>query len=280
MKIAFWTPQIDIEKAFRDRGHKTVALDWHKADWHEDFTRAQADAYVWYPHALHKQWFRLPDRAAFVEFFLKKRVFPDFKTSYLFQNKMHQEYAFSLLKIPRPKTFILTTEEEIENYLLSPLDFPAVVKNMWNYGGFGVSLLKNKKALEEYIAKKRMPRKRENAIQKNYIYLQEYLDLEEEFRVMTVGQKIILAYRKKSDQFLGHVWRGAKVDFSVSRDVKDFVIKYNKALKLDCSGWDLAREKSGKLKLIEINPIAGTKVLEGQGIPLADHIAGHILKEL
>ena len=37
MKIAYWQPQIDIEKAFRDRGHKTVGLDWHKGDWQKDF---------------------------------------------------------------------------------------------------------------------------------------------------------------------------------------------------------------------------------------------------
>ena len=97
---------------------------------------------------------------------------------------------------------------------------------------------------------------------------------------MTVGQKIIFAYRKRSDDFLGHVWRGAKVDFDIKADVFDFVRKYNQALKLDCCGWDLARDKSGNLKIIELNPIAGTRILEEQGISLADKIAEYLEKVL
>ncbi|MEA3449596.1 MAG: ATP-grasp domain-containing protein [Patescibacteria group bacterium] len=280
MKIGFWDVQIDIEKAFLECGHKVVALDFHKSDWQNDFVKADCDAYVWYPHALHKEYYKLLDRAGFIEFFLSKRAFPNVRTSYLFQDKMRQEYVFDLLRIPQPKTIILTSQAEINKFLKLKIKFPLIVKDMWNYGGYGIFVLKNKKELEKYIAKKRIPKNKENVIQKHYLYLQEYIDLREEYRVMTVGQKIILVYRKKADKFLGHVWRGAKVDFEVKKDVLDFVRKYNKILKLDCCGWDLARNKQGKLKIIELNPIAGTKILEEQGISLAEHIAEYVEKVL
>lgn len=277
MKIGFWKPQVDIKQAFASRGHKTLALNWHKGSWQKDFLRADCDAYVWYPHALHKQWFRLPDRAGFIELFMKKLAFPNFRTSYLFQNKMHQEYVFDQLSIPRPKTSILTTQDEVKCYLKKTLAFPIVAKDMWQYGGHGIKLLSKKKDLEKYIAKKRMPKNPEKTVYKHYVYLQEFIDLAEEYRVMTVGQKIVLAYRKQSDEFLGHVWRGAEVDFEVKKDVLDFVKKYNKTLQLDCCGWDLARDKNGKLRIIELNPIAGTKILEEQGISLANEIAEDVL---
>lgn len=280
MRIGFWTPQIDIKKVFRDRGHKTVALDWHKGDWQTDFIKADCDAYVWYPHALHKQWFKLPDRAGFIEMFMKKVAFPNFNTSYLFQNKRHQEYVFELLRIPRPRTSIITTKEEEKNFLKGIKKFPIVAKDMWQYGGFGIELIKNKKALAEYLRKKRMPVNLEKSTFRHYSYFQEYINMKEEYRVMTVGQKIILSYRKQSDQLLGHVWRGAEVDFEVKKDVKDFVRKYNKILQLDCCGWDIARDKNGKLKIIELNPIAGTKILEEQGIVLAEHIAEFAIKKM
>jgi ribosomal protein S6--L-glutamate ligase len=277
MKIAYWQPQIDIEKAFRERGHKTLALDFHRADWQNSFIKAKADAYVWYPHALHREYYKLLDRAGFVELYLKKRCFPNVRTSYLFQDKMRQEYVFASCKIPRPKTAILTRHLEINNYLKGNLKFPLLAKDMWNYGGYGIELIRNKTELNKYIFKKRIPKNPEKITQKHYLYLQDFIELREEYRVMTVGQKIILAYRKRSDELLGHVWRGAKVDFEVKSDVKTFVRKYNKILKLDCCGWDLARDKQGKLKIIELNSIAGTRVLEDKGICLAEEIAEYVV---
>ena len=66
------------------------------------------------------------------------------------------------------------------------------------------------------------------------------------------------------------------MDFDVRKDVEEFVKKFNKILKLDCCGWDILRDKKGELKIIELNPIAGTKILEEQGRILANHIAEYI----
>lgn len=274
MKIGFWSVQIDIEKAFKDRGAKTLGLDFHKSDWQEDFITANCDAYVWYPHALHKQWFKLEDRAGFVELFLGKYAFPSLKTSYLFQDKMRQKYIFDRFKIPQPKTRLITSPEDLG--VLSRIDLPVVVKDIWGYGGYGVKLISTKKEL----LKLKFPREESKITPKHFIYLQEFIDMKYEYRVVTVGDEIILSYKKESTEFLKHVWRGAEIIFDSNKKVINFVKRYNKMLQLDCCGWDIAEDKQGNFYVLELNPIFGTISLEKAGINLADKIADYVIKKL
>ena len=284
MKIGFWKIQTDIQKAFKQRGYKTIGLNWHKSDWQKEFDKANCDAYVWYPH-LHHQWFKLLDRAGFVEIFMKKRIFPSLKTSFLFQDKMHQKYAFDYHKIPTPKTNILTSPAELKNFF-SKTKYPILIKDIWGFGGeapknkAGIIKIDNKKQAKIFLEKKKWPQHEDQINQDDYIYVQELVDVVSEFRVITVGQKILLAYEKKSEQLLKHVWRGAKINWQVDKKIKDFVRKANKKLKLDWCGWDVIKDKRGKLMMLEINPIFGTTSLEQKKINLADHLAEYVINQL
>lgn len=271
MKIAYWHIQTDIRDALQKRGYNPVPLDWHASDWHKQFQNSGCEAYIWYPHALHKQWFKLLDRAFFIENFLGKPCLPGSKTAYLFQDKKRQKYICDQLQLPTPKTWILTELGEAEDFF-QKAKYPILAKDIWGYGGHGISKLANRKQGEEYLRKKRMPRNPEKVTPRHYIYAQELVDIKEEYRVMTVGQKVILAYKKTSDQLLKHVWRGAEVSFEVEPEVKKLVRNWNRKLDLDCCGWDLARDKEGNLMLLELNPIYGTKVLESRGVNLADYL--------
>ena len=277
MKIGYWHVQTDINQALERRGYKPVPLDWHASDWHQQFRKNLCDAYIWYPHALHGQWFKLLDRAFYIENFLNRPCFPGSRTAYLFQDKSHQKYIFDQLQLPLPRTWLLTERREAEE-LLETASYPVLVKDIWGYGGHGIQKLNNKKEGGQYLRKKRMPKDPEKVRREHYIYVQELLDIREEYRVMTVGQKVILAYKKTSDQLLKHVWRGAEVSFEVDPEVTKLVKKWNRKLDLDWCGWDLARDKRGKLFLIELNPIFGTKILEEQGVNLAEYLVEYMEK--
>lgn len=283
MKIGFWKIQTDIEKAFKKRGCKTIALDWHKSDWQKQFKKANCDAYVWYPH-LHHQWFKLLDRAGFVEIFMNKKIFPSLKTSFLFQDKMHQKYAFDFYKIPAPKTTILTTPSESENFF-KKTKYPVLIKDIWGFGGeapknkIGIVKIENKKQADDFLKKKKWPAYDDQINQDDYLYAQEFIKIASEFRIITVGQKILLAYEKKSEKLLKHVWRGAEVNWQVDKKIKEFIKKINKKLRLDWCGWDVIKDQKGKLMMLEINPIFGTKTLEQQNINLADYLTEYVINQ-
>lgn len=275
MKIGYWKVQTDIGETLSKRGYKPAPLDWHGSDWHQQFQKDLCDGYIWYPHALHSQWYKLWDRAYFIENVIGKRCFPGSFTSYLFQDKLHQKYIFDHFNFPTPKTDILTSYQQAREYF-SSTEYPVVVKDVWGYGGHGIHRLNDQEEAKEYIRKKRMPVTEDKVRKEHYIYAQQFIPAREEYRVMTVGSNIILAYKKSSDQFLKHVWRGAEVEFEVEEEVKNLVKKWNSKLNLDWCGWDLIKDEKGNLFLLELNPIFGTKVLEEQGLDLADHLVDYM----
>jgi glutathione synthase/RimK-type ligase-like ATP-grasp enzyme len=275
MRIAYWKVQVDIKKAIEDRGHQAIALDWHDDNWPELFSEAKADFFVWYPHALHSEYYKLLERSLFIEKILNSRCFPGTKTAYLFQDKIKQKYVFDALGFPSPKTEVLKSQQEIDSFI-EKNNFPFLIKDPWAYGGHGIFSIKNKKDFEKFLERKRIPRKMKT---KNYIYTQEIIDVKEEYRIITIGNKIILSYRKESGEFLKHVWRGAKVFFDVEDSILKKLRDWNKKLKLDFCGWDLIKDKKNRLYLLELNPIFGTKILESKNINLADLLLDYALSD-
>jgi glutathione synthase/RimK-type ligase-like ATP-grasp enzyme len=198
---------------------------------------------------------------------------------------MHQKYVFDHYKIPSPKTDILTLPDEADDFF-QKTSYPVLIKNIWGFGGeapkqkTGIIKLDNKKEAGEFLTKKIWPPHLDQINQDDYIYVQKLINISSEYRIITVGQKIILAYEKKSDQLLKHVWRGAKISWQVEDEIKKFIKKINKILRLDWCGWDVIKDKKGSLMLLEINPIFGTKALEQKGVNLADHLAEYVTKQL
>jgi ribosomal protein S6--L-glutamate ligase len=285
LKIGYWNIQTDIKKSLENKNVNTTALDWHKNDWQKEFIKHDCDAHIWYPH-LHHQWFKLLDRAGFVELFLNKKIFPSLKTSYLFQDKMHQKYIFDLYQIPYPKTYIATSKIELETILSENKSFPIFIKDIWGFGGEapknkeGIIVLKNKKRSTAFADSKKWPEHLDQINQDDYVYIQEAIDIKSEYRVVTVGQKVLTAYEKKSDQIMKHVWRGATINWDIDPKIEKFVKEVNQKLKLDWCGYDVLEDKNGNLMILELNPIFGTKSLEEKGINLSDHLVEFAINEI
>jgi glutathione synthase/RimK-type ligase-like ATP-grasp enzyme len=275
MVIGYWDVQIDIKAAIEKKGFKAVPLDWFSNHWHKDFSKSNCDSFIWYPHALHSQWEKLFERSFFIENVLKSKCFPGSKTAYFFQDKIRQKYFFDILSIPTPKTEIIKSRESFTTFL-NETKFPFLIKDIWGYGGYNIKIIKNKEDALNLVDRKELSPINTRRSRGDYIYTQEIIDIECEYRVITVGQKIIFSYKKKSDNFLKHVWRGAKVSLDVENEILINVDKWNKQMKLDFCGWDLARDRLGNIYLLEINPIFGTKILEENNINLADHLLGLI----
>lgn len=269
----------------KDKSFNVVSIDLRNKDWIKQIIKNPCDIYVWFP-SLHHKWFKLLDRSVFIEQFANKKMFPSLKDSYLFQDKIHQKYLFDLYNIPHPKTDVLTSSEELDKYIRKT-KYPFLVKNVWGFGGDapklknpGIQIIKNKKQAVEFAKNKKWPKYKDWINLEDYIYAQELVDIKQEFRVITIGQKIVLSYEKKSDEILKHVWRGAKILYTKNKRTENFIKQINKKLKLDWCGWDLVIDRNNKIKMLEFNPIFGTKVLEEKGLDIEKLIAEYIIKQI
>jgi len=285
MKICLPKKSTQLIKAFSNRKVQVVKLDWHANDWHQKFSQAKVDAFVWFP-GLHHQWFKMLDRAGFINLFLNKPIFSNLNDSYLFQDKMHQQYVFESLNLPTPKTKIITNPEELKNYF-NTTKLPIIIKDIYGFGGDapkmkkpGLIIIKTRSEANKFFKAKKWPKYNDQINNEDYIFAQQLENIDTEFRIVTVGQKIILTYQKKSDDLIKHVWRGAEVIYQSDKKAEALVRRANKKLKLDWCGWDIIKTKNNQYKILEINPVFGTKGLEEKGIIIEEHMADYVISKL
>ena len=111
-----------------------------------------------------------------------KETFPG-HLNYLFaQDKIKQTTLFQLQKIPHPRTRIFYGNRQ-KTRILTYFSFPLIAKiPRGSAMGRGVYLIKNKSELEHYC-------------RLNHIaYIQEYLPIRYDIRVVVIGRQIVHAY--------------------------------------------------------------------------------------
>lgn len=79
-----------------------------------------------------------------------KQVFPNFKTSYFYDNKVGQKYILEALNIPHVPTYVFYKKEDAKKWV-SSTEFPKVFKLSGGAGAMNVKLCKDKKKAHKYI---------------------------------------------------------------------------------------------------------------------------------
>lgn len=155
--------------------------------------------------------------------------------------------------------------EEIADFIQKELDFPLIIKP--NSGSLGVNVQKaeNQNELTKAIEKIFDTKSRDY----DYVMIaQEYIKIEQEFRVITVDKTVELIYQKdiSSAEFVGNLsplhWQGFKTkiikDLKFRKRIQEFVKPIFANLpRLFWAGIDLVIDKNGEIFLIEINTNPG-----------------------
>ena len=130
-----------------------------------------------------------------------KRTFPSYHTYKCVQDKIKQTALFELLQIPHPRTRVFYGKRQkgrIKDYF----KFPMVAKVPRGSAlGRGVFLIKNQYALDQYCA------------QNTPAYIQEYLPIDRDMRIVVIGKKVVHAYWRIAprDDFRSNVAVGGEI---------------------------------------------------------------------
>jgi ribosomal protein S6--L-glutamate ligase len=199
---------------------------------------------------------------------LKRRIFPNAAAYHLGHDKVEMTRAFwSVCPVHTPQTLILASGEGAVEEALEQLTFPMVAKEPRNSRGNGVFLLETRSALREFAAK--------NPV----LYLQEYLPIRRDLRVVWVGDRVIAAYWRSAAEgsFHNNVAQGGSISFeNVPPQALALVERVARELGVDHAGFDLA-EVDGHFYFLEFNTLFGNEALNRQGIPIARHIHEYLL---
>lgn len=194
---------------------------------------------IFYPSLLYEPLFRS----------LGKETFP--RNYYRFMgNKIHQTHLFQLAGIPHPRTRLYYGKERSER-ICADFQYPFIAKTpMRSSKGEGVFLIRCDEDLRRYL-KRHHP-----------AYIQEYLRIDRDLRVVLIAGEIAHAYWRipMPGEFRNNVSQGARISYEdIPEDALDFAREVVRICGFDEVGLDICRAE-GRYYVLEANMVFG---LEG-----------------
>ena len=219
--------------------------------------RITAAPKIYYPTAFYADLFNT----------MGKPTFPSYHTYKFAQDKIRQTALFHLLGIPHPRTRIFygpRQKAEITRFFTYP--FVAKIPR-GSARGTGVFLIDNARALDEYL---------DNT---GPAYIQEYLPIDRDMRLVIIGRKVRLAFWRTASaaEFRTNVSLGGGISFSpLPPEVHELALATARRCGWDDVGLDIAR-CGGRYYVLEGNMKYGTKGFKAAGIDYKKLVADLIL---
>ncbi len=185
-----------------------------------------------------------------------KKTFPSYHTYKCVQDKIKQTALFDLLKIPHPRTRVFYGKRW-KNSVSDYFEFPYIAKiPRGSAMGRGVYLIQNKDEFHAYCD------------MANPAYIQEYLPIDRDMRVVVIGKKIAHAYWRIMSP--GEYRSNVAVGGSVSLEpVPDKALSLALHTAHSC-GWDDVGidicEYNGRFYVLEANMKYGKEGFRKAGI--------------
>jgi ribosomal protein S6--L-glutamate ligase len=197
---------------------------------------------------------------------LRARVFPSVSSYRFGQDKIQFTRAlWALSPESMPETLILPAGERGMEQALEQFSLPLVVKQPRASMGVGVHLV------EERVHLRRLVQDLE------VLYVQEYLEIERDLRVVWIGDAIVTAYwRVGGDGFHHNISRGGSESFEdIPQEPLRLVERIARALGIDHGGFDLA-QAGGQWYFLELNVRFGNIALTRRGIRVEERILEYL----
>ncbi|MBO8170788.1 MAG: ATP-grasp domain-containing protein [Bacillaceae bacterium] len=215
-------------------------------------------------------WILFPETwmVNFLSYGWNKRIFPSISSYHLGYSKVEMTRAFEAVCPDHvPYTRICASTSANQQQILEEFTFPFVAKDIRNSMGKGVFLIESEKDLKAY------------AKQHDVLYVQEFLEMDRDIRVVWVGHEVIAAYWRIGSQlgnFRNNVAQGAHVSFEpVPRSVIQLVEETARTLGIDYAGFDVALVQDHPY-LLEFNLWFGETALKELNIPIHQKILTYL----
>ena len=197
-----------------------------------------------------------------------KNTFPCFHTYKFAQDKIKQTAIFNMLGIPHPKTKVFYGKKQ-KLEILNFFDFPFIAKKARGSAkGNEIYLINNHEELANYLHSKKPA------------YIQEYLPIKQDMRVVIIGRKIRLAYFRIAAQseFKTNISQRGTIDFTpLPQQALDLALITASKCRWDDVGIDIIEYKQ-KFYVLEANMKYGTKGFIQAGIDYKKMLADLIIK--
>ena len=197
-----------------------------------------------------------------------KSIYPSLACHLLAGDKIKQTRMLELLGLPHPRTRVYFGSQR--SRVLQDFTLPLIAKTPRASAlGRGVHLIRDNAALQVYLARN------------DPAYIQEYLPMERDIRVVVIGKQTVCAYWRQAQhgEFRHNLALGAQLDFAaVPQAAVDLAVRAAGLCGLDEVGVDVAW-LNGQAKLIEFNMKFGLRGPKQAGIDIPAYVVREIMAE-
>jgi ribosomal protein S6--L-glutamate ligase len=187
---------------------------------------------------------------------LGKTTFPSYHTYKFAQDKIKQSALFNLAGIPHPRTRVFFGRRQkaaIETYF----GFPLIAKIARGSSlGRGVFLIQNSAELASYCSRF------------NPAYIQEYLPIDRDMRLVVIGRKVVHAYWRiaRPGEFRANVGAGGTINFApIPEAARCLALQTAAAGRWDDVGIDICLH-NGQFYVLEVNMKYGREGFRNAGV--------------
>ena len=213
---------------------------------------------IYYPTAFYADLFNA----------MGKETFPSFHTYKFAQDKIKQTAIFNMLGISHPKTKVFYGKKQKQTILQS-FAFPFIAKKARGSAkGNDVYLIQNKQDISNYLKNK------------GPAYIQEYLPIDRDMRIIIIGNKIRLAYWRiaSNNNFKTNLSQGGTISFApLPQKALDLALVTALRCGWDDVGIDIL-EQNNRFYVLEGNMKYGTKGFQKSGINYKEMLANLIVE--
>ena len=185
-----------------------------------------------------------------------KETFPSFHTYKFVQDKIKQTAIFKMLNIPHPETRIFYGKKQ-KNSILNYFRFPFIAKKARGSSkGRDVYLIDNMDDLSEYLSLNQPA------------YIQQYIPIDRDIRVVIIGEKVRIAYWRESggNDFRTNISQGGNIKFDhVPEQALNLALDTAKRCGWNDVGIDIIKDNNNFF-IIEANMKYGTQGFKAAGI--------------
>ena len=174
------------------------------------------------------------------------RFIPSLDTQFANKSKENVTRFCWKYNIPVPKTYIFYDRKKGYAFL-EKTKYPKIVKKSYgpsNYGGYFVHKVDSKQEAKKlFDTKKYHP-----------MYMQDFVPMEADVRVMLIGHKPVCAFwrRPPKGEWLTNTSQGGSMDYqNVPKELLDLAVKVSKAANAEYWACDIAVGKDGKYRILE-----------------------------
>ena len=183
-------------------------------------------------------------------------TFPSFHTYKFALDKIKQSTIFQMAGIPHPKTRVFYGPRQKEK-ILDHFSFPLVAKQARGSSkGRHVFLIRNTRELDSYLNLG------------GPAYIQEYLPIERDIRVVIIGKKIRLAYWRLAPRknFKTNLSQGGRISFDpVPKTALNLALETANTCGWDDIGLDIITHRN-RFYILEANVKYGTRGFKAAGL--------------